>query len=341
VEDCTYILPIRRSEAIDDELISYLGVLSRDCEVIVVDGSPPEIFRSFSARCGIAIRHVPPDQELAELRNGKVAGVLTGLRLASHERVVIADDDVRYDRAALEAVCGTLDTADVVRPQNYFDPLPWHARLDTARTLINRITGGDWPGTMAVRRSTLRRTAGYDGNVLFENLELVRTILSVGGTEAVRPDVYVRRLPPRSGHFVSQRVRQAYDEFARPVRLLVWLSVLPLLALIAINKGARIAAAAGAVSIVVAEAGRRVHGGARVFPASTSLLAPLWLLERGVSAWLAVTAHGMLGGVPYHGRVLRTAATPMRQLRRRHRRHFRPSISRTASQSSTRTRWAP
>ena len=97
--------------------------------------------------------------------------------------MVIADDDVRYDEAALDAVRRLLDRAALVRPQNYFAPLPWHACLDTARTLINRVTGGDWPGTFGVRRAALERTGGYDGNVLFENLEMVRTIKAAGGVE--------------------------------------------------------------------------------------------------------------------------------------------------------------
>jgi hypothetical protein len=229
---------------VTEELIRYVRALGAMCEVVVVDGSAPEVFDSFASRCGQSVRHAPPDAAFAGLLNGKVAGVLTGLRMASHERIVIADDDVRYDKATLAAVIGALDGADVVRPQNYFDPLPWHACVDTARTLINRVTGGDWPGTLAVRRSLLRQAGGYDGNVLFENLELVRTVVACGGREAVLQDVYVRRLPPPSRHFVSQRVRQAYDEFARPARLAVWLSILPALALVARRHGGRPVAAA-------------------------------------------------------------------------------------------------
>src|SRR5215217_4010099 len=112
---------------------------------------------------------------------GKVGGVLTGVRLASHECLVVADDDVRYDADSLARVVEGLRGADVVRPQNYFTPLPWHARWDTARMLLNRMTGGDWPGTLGVRRSVLRATNGYDGRVMFENLELVRTVLAAGG----------------------------------------------------------------------------------------------------------------------------------------------------------------
>jgi hypothetical protein len=318
VQPTSYILPLRLAHPADEELIRYVRGLTRYCEVIVVDGSPREVFDSFAARCGRLVRHVAPAADHAALLNGKVAGVLTGLALASHERLVIADDDVRYGLRELQAVSDALADADVVRPQNYFDPMPWHARLDTARTLINRVSGGDWPGTLAVRRSVLQRTGGYDGNVMFENLELVRTVLASGGRAATPRGIYVRRLPPSTDHFASQRVRQAYDELARPGRMLLWLSVLPMIALVARRRGARAAAAALALPIVVAEAGRRVEGGRERFPASASLLAPAWVLERAVSMWVALGARLVLGGVPYRGRIVRTAATPMRELKRRY-----------------------
>src|SRR3712207_6849145 len=43
--------------------------------------------------------------------------------------------------------------------------------------------------------------------------------------------VLVRRLPPSAGHFLGQRVRQAYDDFAQPLRLTAELSILPLVLL--------------------------------------------------------------------------------------------------------------
>ena len=55
------------------------------------------------------------------------------------------------------------------------------------------------------------------------------------------------------------------------------------------------------------------------FPASSSLLAPGWLfVERGVCSWLAVGERVLHGGVRYRGTVLRQAASPMAELRRRH-----------------------
>lgn len=318
MQPTSYVLPIRAVAPVDDEFVQYVRGLASTCQMIVVDGSPAEVFDNLQSRCGDDVLHVPPDADLRALVNGKVAGVLTGMRRAAHERIVIADDDVRYTPEGLAAVVAALGSAEVVRPQNYFDPLPWHACVDTARSLINRVTGGDWPGTLAVRRSALLRTDGYDGDVLFENLELVRTVKASGGREAVRRDLFVRRLPPAAGHFFSQRVRQAYDEFARPGRLAVWLAVLPALALAVHVRGSWGVAGALAASIAVAETGRRIGGGTRVFPAATSVAAPLWLFERALAAWVAVGARVAFGGVPYRGKVVRRAATPMRELRRRH-----------------------
>ena len=206
----------------DGELIAYLRGVARDAETIVVDGSPPPVFAANAAALVDAIagglRHLPPAVELAT-EMGKVGGVLTALHLASHEKIVVADEDVRYDGKTLAAVAAALDTADVVRPQNYFDPMPWHAGWDTGRVLLNRMTGGDWPGTLGVRRSALRATGGYDGRAMFENLELVRTIVAAGGREATLYGLFVPRSPSTARHFWSQRVRQAYDEIARPGRL--------------------------------------------------------------------------------------------------------------------------
>jgi hypothetical protein len=318
VPTTTYILPIRRSTAEPgNELADYLRWLSSRVELIVVDASPPWLFDEHATAWGSLAVHVPVAPDVHCL-NGKVRGVLTGLAIASAERIVIADDDVRYDEASLAAVVEALDDADVVRPQNYFDPLPWHALIDTGRILINRALDGDWPGTLAVRRSVMRATDGYSGDVLFENLELVRTVVAAGGRASVARTILVRRHPPTTAHFLSQRVRQAYDEWARPGRLLAQLAILPAL-LVALVSGAYssiVMAAAAMVSL--AEIGRRRDGGTAVFPAAGALLAPLWVLERGICSWLAAGARVLRGGVPYAGRIVSRAATPMRILRRRY-----------------------
>jgi hypothetical protein len=313
----SYVLPIRsaRSQA-EGELTPYLRRLARHAELIVVDGSESDVFAAHAAAWGDVVRHVAPAPDLATPM-GKVGGVLTGLRLASHERVVIADDDVRYDEPTLRRVAGALDDAHVVRPQNWFEPLPWHARWDSGRMLLNRIAGGDWPGTLAVRRSILRATGGYDGRAMFENLELVRTVLAAGGREVVLLDAYVARRPSTTAHFWSQRVRQAYDELARPGRLAWQLALLPAAIGLVIVFGPAALAVAAVVAIALAEVGRRRAGGRAYFPFSAALMAPAWIAERALCSWLAVGARVVLGGVPYRGTVLHHAATPLRVLRSR------------------------
>jgi hypothetical protein len=170
---------------------------------------------------------------------------------------------------------------------------------------------------LALRRSAFIAAGGYDGEVLFENLELIRTIAAAGGEVVVRRDIAVERLAPTAQRFWEQRVRQAYDEFARPARLVAFLGVAPVAVVLA--RRARWALAALALGAIgVAEFGRRRDGGTGMFPATTPLFAPLWLAERAVTSWLALASRVFRGGVPYRGRVLRRSATPMRRLQDRH-----------------------
>jgi len=316
--EATYILPLRRTQPDrSEELRAYVAWLAQRMDVIVVDNSAPDVFAAHAQRWGHLVQHIPPDDDLYT-PNGKVGNVVTGVRHAAHERLVIADDDVRYDDGALARLSALLDVVEVVRPQNYFVPMPWHAVVDTGRTLLNRMLGGDWPGTLGVRRSVLQATQGYAGDVLFENLELVRTVRAAGGTEAVLLDLFVRRLPPSNTHFWGQRVRQAYDEFARPLRMIVSLCLLPL-ALGSVLCRRWTWLLAGIAGIVgLAEMGRQRAGGTRVFPFAAALLAPVWVAERAVCSWLALGSRLVYGGVRYSGMVLKRAATPLWALRRRH-----------------------
>jgi hypothetical protein len=318
---CSYVLPIRRETRTEiDELAAYLASLPPEAEVIVVDGSPHHVFAHHSRVLPDRVKHLALDTDLLT-PNGKVGGVLTGLRRASHERVVIADDDVRYGRDVLFRTVAALERFDLVRPQNHFVPARGHAAWDTSRILLNRVTGGDWPGTLAVRRSRLLAAGGYRGDVLFENLELVRTVRAAGGDTWAPLDLYVPRLPPSTAGFFDQRVRQAYDELARPLRFSVWLLVLPLMGVAAARRAWQPLLVAGLGFVAAAEVGRRRAGGSRVFPAGASLLAPGWELERGVCVWLALASRVLRGGVRYRGRIIRDAASSEAALRRRLRRN--------------------
>lgn len=309
-----YVLPLKWSDDGDlAELTAYLSWLVGLAHVIVVDGSDDELFAAHAGAWSRLVQHVRPD-DLGYLY-GKVNGVHTGVRLATAERMVIADDDVRYDAESLQRVVALLEGADLVGPQNVFDPMPWHAAWDTSRTLLNRAFAADYPGTFALRRSTFLAMGGYNGDVMFENLELMRTVRAAGG-RLVRPlDLYVPRRPPTVRWFLSQRVRQAFDDLAQPWRTLSFLAAGPTAVRVLRTRGPRPLAVAAAAVVVVAEFGRRRGNGRLVFPARTSLWAPLWVVERAICSWLAL-GQRLRGGVRYRGQRLPIAAHSTRALRR-------------------------
>ncbi|MDQ1385545.1 MAG: hypothetical protein QOG65_2924 [Actinomycetota bacterium] len=304
----SYVLPLCAPIGADlTDLWLYLARLADQVDdLIVVDNSQPAAFAQHARDMPASARHYAPGSTTA---NGKVANVITGLRYARHEMVVIADDDVRWSPRALASARVRLASSDIVRPQNYFEPVVWHACFDTARTVLNRLLGGDWPGTLVVRRSAFERAGGeYRGDVLFENLQLVRTLKAVGAREDIALGLYVARRPPTTAHFRGQQIRQAYDEFARPLRLATSLAVAPAF-LIGLGSTRRYLLLVATLLVVVLGAlGRSVAGGRRFFPAASVWLTPPWLLWRSACSWIALGVR-VRGGVQYRDVRLRIAAT--------------------------------
>ena len=74
----SYILPIAASDPQTEALSDYLRELSTIVEdVIVVDGSPPPVFKAHARAWSGWVRHMRPHTRTT---NGKVAGVMTGNR---------------------------------------------------------------------------------------------------------------------------------------------------------------------------------------------------------------------------------------------------------------------
>ena len=75
---CTYLLPIRRNDFCVDEardFAAYFETLrAADCEVVVVDGSPPEIFEQHHPAWSALCNHQPVDRRHGYL-NDKVNGI--------------------------------------------------------------------------------------------------------------------------------------------------------------------------------------------------------------------------------------------------------------------------
>ncbi len=308
----TYVLPLRRTTMPDDDqdLARYLQHLAALVEVVVADGSPPEVFAAHRALWDPAVRQVPVTSSCL---NGKVAGVVDGAFAASNDLLIIADEDVRYDQHSLTAVAGLLVKHEFVRPQNFFAPLPWHARWDSARSLLNRAFGDDYPGTLGVQRSALEKTGGYCGAVLFENLELIRTLQAHGFSQAIASDVFVRRLPPEWRHFWGQRIRQAYDSRAQPARQVAELALAPAAWWALHARRPHLLALSAGAAVGLAELGRRRERGTEVFAWTISWWAPAWVAERAITSWVA-QVEGLRGGASYAGGRLKCAAHQQRSL---------------------------
>lgn len=305
---CTYILPIRRVRARSQEaheLAGYFRELAHEgCEVLVVDGSSPEIFAQHDHAWRKLCRHVPVDRRYTYL-NGKVNGVHTGVDLASCKSIILADDDIRYSSEDIRRACKLLKRHDMVRPQNYLAPLPWWARTEAARMLINRgvLRSGDYPGTCAFRRSVCLRFGHYDGDVLFDNEEIVRHFILNGGDVCYAPDFFILKRPPTLRKWVEQRPRQAYEDFDMRTKTILFMSLLPSAIALALLSGARAALVfllvVSICAAVVAGRGLLRDQAYHFFPAHLILYAPLWILERGLSVYWALYWRLAHGGYPF------------------------------------------
>ncbi|MEN3368097.1 MAG: hypothetical protein V7609_240 [Verrucomicrobiota bacterium] len=313
VKRCAYLLPIRRtafSATEAAELANYFRILNAaGCDVLVIDGSSPSVFQQHRDVWRSLCRHEEVDRSFDYL-NDKVNGIHTGVNLALVEKIILADDDIRYTPAQIERVCELLDDFEVVRPQNFLSPLPWWARMEGARMLINRATlrTADYPGTCAFRRAAMLRVGHYDGDVLFDNEEIIRHFAREGARISYATNLFVQKLPPRLKKWIEQRPRQAYEDFGLRTKTALFFG-LPLVAIV-VGLAAGFtavlfyAAAVAASAMVLAAAGRLRGAAAKYFPASVCLFAPLWILERTLSTYWALYWHAVHGGYPFGDKVL-------------------------------------
>lgn len=310
---CTYLLPIRRVRVNHEEMAAYalyFQLLARaGCEVLVVDGSSPEIFALHDNAWRGLCRHVAVDPKYTYL-NGKVNGVHTGVDLASCEKIVLADDDIRYTSEDTERVCDLLDRHEMVRPQNYLAPLPWWGRMESARMLINRgvLRTGDYPGTCAFRRSTCLRVGHYDGDVLFDNEEIVRHFVLRGADVCYALDLFILKRPPTFRKWLEQRPRQAYEDFVMHAKTLLFISLLPIAIALGFVGGLRFAllflSFVAVCAMLLALRGLGRNQAYRFFPATVILYAPLWVTERVLSTYWALYWRVAHGGYPFGDQLL-------------------------------------
>jgi peroxiredoxin len=310
---CAYLLPLRRAKFCGTEAAAfrdYFEILQEiGCEVIVIDGSPPEVFAEHAAIFLPPTLHIGVDRQFGYL-NDKVNAVHTGMAISREEKIILADDDIRYTPETVAQTVNLLDRFEVVRPQNFLRPLPFWARMESARMLINRATlpTGDYPGTCAFRRSTFLRVGHYDGDVLFDNEEIIRHFAEKGATIDYALDLFVQKRASSFRKWLEQRPRQAYEDFGLRTKTALFLSVLPLLLAISLLAGAlgflTYLGMIALISFSIAVLGRSRGRAQEVVPFSSCLFAPLWIAERSLSSYAAVYWYLTRGGYPFGDRVL-------------------------------------
>lgn len=310
---CAYVLPIRRTRFDPGDAASlgrYLKILKEaGCEVIVADGSVPDVFDRNAGALSPICRHVPVDRRFGYV-NDKVNGIYTGIELASSDRVILADDDIRYSAANIHTIIQLLDHSDVVRPQNFLDPLPWWAKMEAARMLINRalLRAADYPGTCALRRRRMLAAGRYDGDVLFDNEEIIRHLAQDGCTLAYAQDLFVRKCPPTFRKWTEQRPRQAYEDFGMRLKTTFFFALLPLSFLFGGSfgiPGLTVFVLTLSILATLIAAWGRARGKARqFFPVHCCFFATFWVFERTLSTYCALYWYLTRGGYPFGGRVL-------------------------------------
>lgn len=275
---CSYVVTLDRPAIPLDELrdfAEYLALVgSSDIDVVVVDGSGPEVFEENRRVLRWVSRHIPARTQHRGA-SGSIDPVRTAIDVAACDKVIIAGEDIRYCADSLDDMCDLLDVDEVVVPQDYYDPLPWWGGIDAGRMLVHR--GID---PLPEHRSTL----GFRRGAMRGLRSLDRWIAG----HAV--DVFVRRIPPVFDEWWRQRPAQADVDFGVPGKAVFFLSLLPVAVVLALLGGAGAASGyAGAIAVgAVALAARGRSGTAPFIPWRACLFAPLWVLERSLTVHWAL-----------------------------------------------------
>lgn len=284
---CTYAVVIDggMSEVKLQAFAHYLSTLaSADCEVLILDSAPSDVFDSRECILRWVGRHVP----LHDYRfsDDRVDGLRAAASLASAEKVVMASADARCTAEELRDLCVLLERHDVVEPEEYVGMSPWWRGVEAGGLLLYRGTDQRPPrSTFAFRRSAYRPLRAAIVNAH-------EPALSFAGSDVLEAhDVFVRREPRPLLERLKGRSAAAFDS-VDPIKSLFFIGVLPLLLALAVIGGLDIAGGyAGIVaigSVLLAVRGR--IGASRFFPLAACLFAPLWIVERSVGVYWSLFA---------------------------------------------------
>ncbi len=272
------------------KLANYLSTLGlAEVDVVVLDPSPRLQFDLNARILRWVGRHVAVRPEHRS-PSGAVDVVRAAVDVAGCDKVIVAAEDVRYTPEAIGQLCDLLDLHEVVEPQDYLDPLPWWGGIDAARILVHRGVEPqpDHGATFGFRRTTVRSLRHISAAHLHD--DQARRLAAVGAEVYPATEVFVRRQPGQLADWMTERPRQAGDDFNLPMKSAFFFSLVPLLMLLAILGGFRLAGSYASIIAVasVALAVRGRSGAGAFFPLRAVLFAPLWVFERAVSVYWAL-----------------------------------------------------
>jgi hypothetical protein len=148
----------------------------------------------------------------------------------------------------------------------------------------------------------------YDGDVLFDNEEIIRHFAYHGCTIAFANDLFVEKRSPLFRKWIEQRPRQAYEDFGLRSKTALFLILIPLLFLAGLFYGGKgvgvYLATVSFLSFSLALRGRLRGRAAEFFPLQCCFFAPLWILERTLSTYAALYWYFRRGGYPFGDRLL-------------------------------------
>ena len=170
--------------------------------------------------------------------------------------------------------------------------------------LINHATLriADYSGTCAFRRSTILNAGEYDGDVLFDNEEIIRHFARRGSRICYANNFFIHKRPPKFRKWLEQRPRQAYEDFGLRFKTILFASLLPIalaLALIDIRYMSIFL-----LSILLAAIGWARGNARKYFPFNICFFAPFWIFERALSTYWAFSWFLTRGGYPFGDRLL-------------------------------------
>ena len=291
---CTYLVAVDAaiSEQELRDLAAYLSALgSLGCEAVVLDSAVGEaldehrrVLRWVSKHLAVRREYLGPPGTLDLLRAAPA--------VAGSDKVVVASPEVRHTAGSLAVLCELLDRHEVVDPQDYIHPMPWWGGIEAAGMLLQRgVDGRSGTGaTFGFRRGVI---AGLRSLGFTDPAEKPLDRLQEAGADVLNaPSVLVRREAPDLRSWIRERIRHAGQEFTAAPRGLFYLTILPLLTLVAVLGGITLAATSAAMlgvgALALAYRGRA--GATDAFPLRTCLFAPFAVFERSLSVYLALVA---------------------------------------------------